>query len=338
MDVHRDSILTLELPYRERLALRRTVFRGGDGPKVAVLAGIHGDELEGLYVCHRLAAWIEHLASTRPEAFVGRVELLPAMNPLGLDTLQRLVPVYETDLNRNFPGHTEGPLPQCIAEAAVRHLHDAALVIDIHTSNIFLREIPQVRINQTFADTLVPLARRMNVDLIWVHGAVTVLEATVAHSLNSRGVPCLVVEMGVGMRITPAFTEQLVIGILHLWRDLGVLAAGVEIPAPGRVPLLADDHNVHYLNAETSGLFVPTVEHWINVHTDELLGRIVSPYAGNTLSEVRSPVDGVLFTLREYPLVYEGSLMARIMATDGVEVAPPESPLSLGGGQGEGPP
>jgi hypothetical protein len=29
---------------------------------------------------------------------------------------------------------------------------------------------------------------------------------------------------------------------------------------------------------------------------------------------VCSPVDGVLFTLREYPAVYEGSLMARIMA------------------------
>ena len=32
------------------------------------------------------------------------------------------------------------------------------------------------------------------------------------------------------------------------------------------------------------------------------------------LSAVCSPVDGVLFTLREYPVVYEGSLMARIMA------------------------
>jgi uncharacterized protein len=338
MHVHRDSILTLELPYRERLTLRRTVFHGGDGPKVAVLAGIHGDELEGLYVCHRLAAWIEGLASTQPQAFMGQIELFPAMNPLGLDTLQRLVPVYETDLNRNFPGHARGPLPQRIAEAAVGHLRDAALVIDIHASNIFLREIPQIRINQTFADRLVPLARRMNVDLIWVHGAVTVLEATVAHSLNSQGVPCLVVEMGVGMRITPAFTEQLVIGILNLWRDLGVLATEIDIPVPSRVPLLADDHNVHYLNAETSGLFIPTVEHWINVHVDELLGRIVSPYSGTTLSEVRSPVDGILFTLREYPLVYEGSLMARIMATDGVKVAPPESPLPLGEGQGEGAP
>jgi uncharacterized protein len=145
MHIHHDSILTLELPYRERLALRRTAFHGGDGPKVAVLAGVHGDELEGLYVCHRLAAWLEDLASTHPEAFFGQVELFPAMNSLGLDTLQRLVPVYETDLNRNFPGHAQGPLPQRIAEAAMRHLHEAALVIDIHASTIFLREIPQVR-------------------------------------------------------------------------------------------------------------------------------------------------------------------------------------------------
>jgi predicted deacylase len=54
------------------------------------------------------------------------------MNPLGLDTLQRLMPVYETDLNRKFPGHAQGPSPQRFAEAAMRHLHDAALVIDIH--------------------------------------------------------------------------------------------------------------------------------------------------------------------------------------------------------------
>ena len=52
------------------------------------------------------------------------------------------------------------------------------------------------------------------------------------------------------------------------------------------------------------------------VRPGELLGRIVSPLHGGVLAEVRSPVDGVLFTLREYPLVYEGSLMARIMEVD----------------------
>jgi predicted deacylase len=236
------------------------------------------------------------------------------MNTLGLDTLTRAIPVFEVDLNRTIPGSANGDLPRRIAHAAIEHLSGAALVIDIHASNIYLREIPQVRINTDFADTLVPLANCMNLDMIWQHGAMTVLEATIAHSLNSIGTPCLVVEMGVGMRITPDYCRQLMTGILTTWKELGILADSVELPALDHTPLIADDSNVHFLNAPTSGLFVPLIEHWTDVHKGQLLGTIVSPMHGGLLAEVRSPVNGILFTLREYPLVYEGSLMARVMA------------------------
>lgn len=312
-----ETFFTIEMPYRERMEIRRTVFTGGDGPRVAVTAGVHGDELEGLYVCHLLAAWLDELQRTSPGALLGRVELYPAINTLGLDTLTRGLPVFDTDLNRAFPGSPGGPLPERLAAALMTELTGAALVVDIHASNIYLREIPQVRINQEFDDLLVPIARRMNLDLIWLHGAATVLETTVAHSLNICGTPCLVAEMGVGMRITPEYCDQLVAGILAVWKDLGVLASDVTIPAATHVPLIADDSNVHYLNAQTSGMFIPAAAHWTDVRCGEILGTIVSPFRGETLSEVRSPVDGILFTLREYPLVYEGSLMARVMARKG---------------------
>jgi predicted deacylase len=311
--IRQETFFSLELPYRERLVLERTVFEGGAGPRLAVVSGIHGDELEGLYVCHRLAAFFEALEKTRPEALLGTVELYPALNPLGLDTLTRAVPIYGVDLNRNFPGDAEGLLPHRLANAAMRALAGAALVLDIHASNVYLREIPQVRIARAFADRLVPLAREMNLDLIWVHEASTVLENTIAHSLNAGGVPCLVVEMGVGMRVTPAFAEQVAIGILHAARALGVLADDLALEPATHAPLVAHDGNVHYLNAEVSGLFVPNAAHWMRVGRGQRLGRIVSPLAGEALADVRSPVEGILFTLREYPLVYEGSLLARIM-------------------------
>jgi len=312
-----ETFFTIEMPYRERMDIRRTVFTGGNGPRVAVVAGIHGDELEGLYVCHLLSCWLEQLQRTFPGSLLGTVELYPATNTLGLDTLTRGLPVFDIDLNRTFPGSPGGPLPERLAAALMTALSGSALVVDIHASNIYLREIPQVRINQEFDDMLVPLARRMNIDLIWLHSAATVLETTVAHSLNSCGTPCLVAEMGVGMRITPKYCSQLMAGILNVWRDIGVLADDVEIPEACHTPLIADDSNVHYLNAQTSGLFVPATSHWTNVRRGEILGTIISPFHGDILSEVRSPVDGVLFTLREYPLVYEGSLMARVMARKG---------------------
>jgi predicted deacylase len=319
--IREDTVLTLQLPYRECLALHRTVFAGGPGPRIAIVSGLHGDELEGLYVTHRLAAWLEDLLAREAPPLRGTVEIYPAVNPLGIDTLTRGVPPTGTDLNRSFPGRADGVVPQRIADALMRALAGADLVIDVHASNIFLREIPQVRINHQFTDTLLPLAATMNLDVVWVHGSLTVLEATLAHSLNERGVPCLVAEMGVGMRVTPAFAEQILVGILHTCRALGVLAPDFDLPPLTHQPLRADDGNVHYLNAETSGLFVPEIEHWSRVRAGQLLGRIVSPHRGGTAAEVLSPVDGVLFTLREYPLVYEGSLMARIAAAEIPEAA-----------------
>lgn len=317
MEIQTETFFSINMPFCERMDIRRTVFKGGDGPRSAVLAGIHGDELEGLYVCHRLAAWLEELGRTAPQSLLGSVELYPALNTLGLDTLTRGLPVFDTDLNRAFPGSAGGPLPDRLADAVMTALAGAALVVDIHASNIYLREIPQVRINQEFEALLVPIAHRMNLDMIWLHGAATVLETTVAHSLNCNGTPCLVVEMGVGMRITPEYCDQLVTGILSAWQQNGTLAADLPLPETTHTALIADDSNVHFLNAQTSGMFIPAASHWTDVHRGELLGTIVSPFNGTVLSDVRSPVDGILFTLREYPLVYEGSLMARVMARKG---------------------
>ncbi|MCD7842563.1 MAG: succinylglutamate desuccinylase, partial [Lachnospiraceae bacterium] len=49
-----------------------------------------------------------------------------------------------------------------------------------------------------------------------------VLESTLAYSLNSRGTPCLVAEMGVGMRLTEQYGRQLTDGILNVMKELGM--------------------------------------------------------------------------------------------------------------------
>lgn len=319
MEQRLETILAVELPYRETLKLRRRVYCGGSGPRVAVTAGIHGDELEGLYVCHRLAAWLEELGRTQPEALLGQVELYPGLNPLGLDTLQRAIPVYNSDLNFCFPGHAEGLLPHRIAAAVLRNLQGSRLVLDVHASNVYLREIPQVRLDERFAGRLLPLAKRLNVPVIWVQDTATVMENTLAYSLNVRGVSCLMVEMGVGMGLNTAYTDQLLIGVLTVWRDLGVLAPALDLEPPTQRPIVAYDKTIHRLNADTSGLFVPVVRQGRRVKAGELLGRIVSPFKGGTLAEISSPVGGILCTLREYPLVYEGSLLARVLAATGYE-------------------
>lgn len=67
------------------------------------------------------------------------------------------------------------------------------------------------------------------------------------------------------------------------------------------------------VSSEASGVFLPRAEHAKVVEAGALLGLIVDPLSGKVVSEVRSPARGLLFTLREYPVVYPGSLLARIL-------------------------
>ena len=231
------------------------------------------------------------------------------MNSLGINTIQRGVTLFDLDMNRIFPGADDSPAVEYFAHKAVEDMRGADIAIDIHASNIFLRELPQVRISEETAPALVPLAKELNIDFVWVHAAATVLQSTLAHSLNAMGTKCLVVEMGVGMRLTRAYGEQLTEGILNLLRSQGLWSGATQQP---RTPLVSKDE-VAFLNAGAAGIFMPETLHGTHVRAGQVLGVIADPLTAEEKEMVTSPVDGLLFTLREYPVVYPGSLLARVL-------------------------
>ncbi|MDD5948436.1 MAG: M14 family metallopeptidase [Lachnospiraceae bacterium] len=235
------------------------------------------------------------------------------MNPFGIDSITRGIPAFDLDMNRIFPGSEDGDMNEYLAAEIMRDMEGAELCVDIHASNIFLTEVPQIRINELHRDWLVPIAKKSNVDFIWVHGAATVLESTFAFSLNSRGIATLVVEMGVGMRITKEYGDQLVDGIFAMMEELGIWEGPVS---EVRTPVISYDeegYDVYYLNAPVSGIYVKDRMHGTLVKEGDHIGSIVNPLTGKLLADIKSPADGWLFTTREYPVVEEGSLMGRVL-------------------------
>ncbi|MDO4958097.1 MAG: M14 family metallopeptidase [Prevotellaceae bacterium] len=303
------TIISSELPIDEQFRIQKNVLSNGNGTKrVCIVTGTHGDELEGQMVCYEIARIIQDNITLLD----GTVEIYPALNPLGIDTIQRGIPNFDLDMNRIFPGIKHGTLAEQAAYQIVEDLKGADLVLDIHSSNLYLRETPQVRINVNDEDSLVPMARNLGIDFIWVHDAATVLEATLAHSLNSTGTPCLVAEMGVGERINRDMCERLVTGVFNLMKEMGMWSGDVDTSQLKKFPFVCKGDSVEFLNAEASGIFLTEMRSGNMVQEGELIGQIVSPLEGKVLSNVVSPCHGFLFTVRAYPIVYEGSLMARI--------------------------
>ncbi|MBO4332722.1 MAG: succinylglutamate desuccinylase/aspartoacylase family protein [Paludibacteraceae bacterium] len=306
------TIVSAELPIDEQFRIRKNIIHNGpkNGLRLCVVTGTHGDELEGQMVCYELT----RILTEHTESLEGSVEIYPALNPLGIDTIQRGIPNFDLDMNRIFPGDPNGTMAEQTAHAIVEDMKGADMVIDIHSSNLYLRETPQVRINVQDSEWLVPFAERLGMDFVWVHDAATVLEATLAHSLNSIGTPCLVVEMGVGQRINHKMCRRLVSGILHLMHTMGMWHRPESLEKSS--PLICNGDHVIFLNAETSGVFITEQKCGIQVKKGEVIGQIVDPLRGVVLSTVKTPSDGYLFTIRAYPIVYEGSLMARIFRRD----------------------
>lgn len=306
-----EKVVSVGLPIDEVLCIKKNRYLPSNPTekmkRISIVTGIHGDELEGQYVCYELQRRLKE----RLEDLKGIVDIYPAMNPLGIDSITRGIPAFDLDMNRLFPGNIDGNMTEYLAAEILNDVKGSDCVLDIHASNIYLKEIPQIRINEKQQEKLLPLAKKANVDLIWVHESSTVLESTFAYSLNDKGTPTLVVEMGVGMRITKAYGDQLVDGIFQLMDELGILPqSNVEIKKP-----MISNHSedVYYLNAKVSGLFIPQAKHGKMLKKGEIIGYVVDPLSSDCLDEIVSPIDGLLFTIREYPIVDEGSLIGRVL-------------------------
>lgn len=305
-----ETVVSMGLPVDERLEIKKNRLMpeetSDNMKRIGIVTGRHGDELEGQFVCYELNQRIQK----HPEYLHGIVDIYPAFNPLGIDSITRGIPMFDLDMNRIFPGSEEGPMMETMVSRLMSDLKGADMCIDIHASNIYLEEMPQVRINEETADQLVPYARLLNVDFVWIHAAATVLESTLAYSLNMIDVPTLVVEMGVGMRITKDYGYQLVDGILNLMKEMGIWSGPVESV---REPLISSDRAIGFENADHPGIYLPDARIFDEVMRGDVLGKIVDPLTGSVLEEVKAPITGKVFTRREYPIVYSGSLLNRIL-------------------------
>jgi predicted deacylase len=307
------EVTSVKLPARESISIIKNHLAPEDEragmTRLSIVTGIHGDELDGQYVCYELVRRINE----NRERLKGIVDIYPCVNPLGMDNGTRGIPMFDLDMNRVFPGDDNGAMPEVIAARLVGDIAGSSLCVDMHSSNVFIKEAPQLRINNEDAEVLLPYARLMNADFVWVYSSITVREATLAYSLNKLGVPTIVSEMGGGLRISQDYCRQLIDGIFNLMIGLGIWEG--ESPRV-REPIISTEGEVAFIGAGESGVFIPATDGRLGkIRKGDHIGDIISPVEGKILQRLESPADGIIFTVRENPVAYKGALIARMYVT-----------------------
>ncbi len=280
-------------------------FPSGKEKRLSIVSGIHGDEVAGQYICYEVIRRIKQDF----DKLKGIVDIYPSVNPMGLEAQNRNLPVFDVDMNTLFPGSVEGTVGEYTAALIVQDIKDSDICVDIHSSSLYLKELPQVRVNSDIADDIIEYAARMNTDVIWVHPSSTVMEGSLAYSLNEIGVKTMVVESGVALKIDYTYADQIVDGLFSLMEYMGIWDG---CATNTHMPKIARDKDVAYINTESSGIFIPEVKHSGVVKKGDVIGRIVNVLTGSVEETITSPRSGIVFSLREYPVIEEGSLVARI--------------------------
>ncbi|MEL6349264.1 MAG: succinylglutamate desuccinylase/aspartoacylase family protein [Myxococcota bacterium] len=294
-------IFRLEAPYRSDFELHRLTF-GSGSPSVAIVAGLHGNELNSVHAVNML---INALRVQRPR---GTVHLFPLVNTFGAGEGRKRWPFDDQDINRVFPGDPDGTAVQRIAHA-VFQATDADVCVDVHSGAPHVRELPQVRAPMSGAE--LELARATGLPVVWRRPGARLQATGLVGAWRMAGRKALHMIGGRGISLDKSLSTMLARGLSGLLAHLQVM------PALGAPATIADVSHagVEAHRAPCGGFFVPEVRVGDRVGPGHLLGYIQAPVGGERLTEIRAGRRGVVMTLRATPLVHSQELLVRVAST-----------------------
>jgi len=296
--------LPLRIPYWIRVGL-------ADGPKALLIAGVHGDEFEGVAALQDLARVLD------PAGLKGILTIVPVANPLAFHAGTRRSPADLADLNRSFPGEPDGTIS---ARLAYRLFHEVVLGNDIllslhgwssHSVVVPYAEYPLG--NSEAAQRSCAAAHALGMEYLhpyeWPKGVLG--EAALKH-----GVAAVETEVG-GMGTVTSEGQQETMRLIHRFlAHLGMLEPDrAASPAQTTKSKIVDHVDCV---ANHAGLFRSRVHLGETVQAGAVLGT-VHGLGGECLEEVQAPRRSMLAILRRMASVQPGDRLAQLFCWGSIE-------------------
>lgn len=233
-----------------------------DGPTLCLTAAIHGDELNGIEMVRRV------LYELDPEKLHGMVVGVPIVNLLGFSRNSRYLP-DRRDLNRHFPGNTEGSVASRLAYGFFNEVikHCSALV-DLHTGSFHRTNITQLR-----ADMSQPLVA----EFVELFGDIPVLNTqgnpnSLRAAAVRAGIPTVTIEAGEPMRMQVEVVDEGVRAINTLMEKNGMYPSFSLWAKP--TPAF---YRSTWVRSNASGILFSQVELGGDISEGDLLGSVINP-------------------------------------------------------------
>lgn len=273
------------------------------GPTVLLLAGMHGDEVNGIETIRRLIRR-EMLHPLR-----GTILAIPILNIYGFLNFSREVPDGK-DVNRSFPGNPRGSLASRVAARFMREIMPLIdYGIDFHTGGAARANTPQIRCLLHEDAETDALAEAFAAPFT-LHAALR--PGSLRETAMQEGRRIIVFETGESLRLDEEGIDMGIAGTLRVLHHLGMVP---EAPAPEQAGVVCVRST--WLRAKYAGLFRSLVKLGQYVEKGQVFGSVADPYGEHSV-RLESPVAGYIIGLNHMPVVNQGDALVHVGRTDSV--------------------
>ena len=281
-------------------------------PAAAFVAGLHGDELNGIFILSRLADFLNGVEAGKHPGLklLKKVLIIPAVNVLGVNLRCRTWPFDRSDMNRMFPGNVSGETTQRIALAVLNATKHAEYRVDLHTAGTDFEELPQVRLYSPTPEQR-ESARFFGLPAIMERSISPVFTTTLMHAWQVWPGQSFLLRVGQGGTVQLGHCQQVFRGLVSFLGRVGILE-GVSLAEEDEEICHFQQGGSKRLYAGKAGTFVSDshVGRWVSKGKE--LGYIYDSFSGNVIEKVEAPASGLLTGIRRHPLLFEGDLLLRI--------------------------
>ena len=304
----KETLFEIKAIYRDDF--RVTGYTFGEGEKaLCIIGSMRGNENQQLYCCSRLVARLKRLEEDGAIIPGRQIMVIPCANPYSINTKKRFWCTDNTDINRMFPGYSQGETTQRIAAGIFETVKGWQYGIQFASFYMPGAFVPHIRMMETgYQNT--ELACEFGLPYVVLHKPRPFDTATLNYNWQIWGTQAFSLYTTNTARVDEESALQAENAVLNFMSRRGLIRCHARGGFHSEVICTSDFISVR---ADHSGFLKCLVTPGQTVEKGQLLARILDPYEGCVLSELAAPVRGVVAFAGDEPMTYENTAVLKLI-------------------------
>lgn len=304
----RKVLFEIEGLYRDDFRVTGFIFGEGE-PALCVVGSMRGNENQQLFAASQLIKRLTELEEKGRILPGKQILVIPCVNPYSMNIKKRFWSIDNTDINRMFPGYSEGETTQRIAAGVFDVVKDYPYGIQFASFYMPGAFVPHVRMMKTGYED-VKLAQQFGLPYVVLQDPRPFDTTTLNYNWQIWETNAFSVYTTNTVRLDKESANRAVEAILNFMSKQGMIKYhGYD----GYISQVIESQDFVSVRADQAGFFEAFVKPGEEVVKGQILARIWDTYLGTMRSALYAPVPGTVAFVRDEPMTYENTAVLKLI-------------------------